>query len=223
MSTASIQWNSGIIRKTIIAFTGLFLVLFLMGHLAGNLQLFMGEVGREQFNAYGHFMTSNPIVKLLSYVTYLSIVLHVVYSIMLTLKNKKARSISYTVKAGKANSAWSSRNMALLGVFTLLFIIIHLRSFWFEMHWGEIPLDASGNKDLYEIVFVAFQQWWYVLLYVICMVLLAFHLSHGFQSAFQSLGLGQKKYAPLIKKIGMAFSIVMPLLFALMPIYIFFQ
>lgn len=206
-----------------MALTGLFLVLFLMGHLAGNLQLFMGEAGREQFNAYAHFMTSNPAVKLLSYVTYLSILLHVVYSIILTMKNKKARSVSYAVTAGNSNSHWSSRNMGLLGFFTLLFIIVHLRSFWFEMHWGVLPMDADGNKDLYEIVYVAFQQWWYVLLYVICMALLAFHLSHGFQSAFQTLGLGQKKYSSLIKKVGMAFSIAVPLLFALMPIFIFFQ
>ena len=112
--------------------------------------------------------------------------------------------------------------MTLLGIITLVFIIIHLKSFWYEMHWGAIGNDSSGNKDLHTIVIAAFKQWWYVLLYVVSMIALAYHLVHGFQSAFQTLGITHPKYTPIIKGLGMMFSIVVPLLFAIIPVYIYF-
>lgn len=207
-----------------MALTGLFLCLFLVGHLVGNLQLFIpGEAGRLQFNEYAKFMTTNPAVKLLSYVTYLSIILHVVYSILLTRYNQKARKINYAVNKGSQNSSLSSRNMGVLGVLVLVFIIIHLKGFWYEMHWGEIGKDSAGNRNLYDVVVRAFQEWWYVLLYVVSMAVVGFHLFHGFSSAFQTLGLGQQKYFPIIKKIGYAFAIIVPTLFASIPIYLFLK
>jgi succinate dehydrogenase / fumarate reductase cytochrome b subunit len=189
----------------------------------GNLQLLLpAEVASKQFNEYAKFMTTNPLVKILSYITYISILFHAIDGILLTIQNKKARPIDYAYSKPSANSNWSSRNMGLLGVILLLFIVVHMRSFWYEMHFGEIGLDLYGQKDLYKLTTEAFHQLWYVILYVVCMVAIAFHLSHGFTSAFQSVGLNHPKINSITKKLGMFFGIAIPFAFAIIPIYIYF-
>jgi succinate dehydrogenase / fumarate reductase cytochrome b subunit len=120
-----------------------------------------------------------------------------------------------------ANRSWASNNMALLGVLILVFLVIHMKGFWYEMHWGPIGTDADGNKDLYTVVAAAFSQLWYVSLYVVMMAVLALHLLHGFQSAFQSLGLNHPRYTPAIKNVGVFFAVVVPVLFALIPVWMF--
>ena len=230
MSWFTNAMSSTLGRKIMMSLTGLFLILFLTGHLVGNLQLFMlGEEGQLQFNAYAKFMTTNPAVKILSYLTYISIVAHVIYSIVLTRHNKAARgSDSYAYEKASASSTWSSRNMGILGTIVLIFIVVHMKGFWAEMHWGGLPLDSAGNKDLHTLVVKSYTEGLdpipgiaYALFYVVCMGFVAFHLSHGFSSAFQTLGLNHSKYSPLIKKIGMAYAILVPILFAAMPLYIY--
>ena len=209
-------------RKLIMSLTGLFLILFLMGHLMGNLLLFVDDGGMS-FNEYGKFMTTNPGIKVLSYTTYISILLHVIYSIVLTLHNRKSRPVPYAYNKPAKNSVWSSRNMGILGTLVLVFIVIHMQSFWFKYHYGSVPevADHPGLKDLYFIVSKAFEQGWYVALYVLSMVAIGFHLSHGFQSAFQTLGINHKAYSPVIKNIGLGFSILVPAMFASIPIYMY--
>lgn len=206
--------------------TGLFLILFLTGHLLGNMQLFREDGGRA-FNEYAKFMTTTPPIKILSYFTYISIIVHTIYSIVLTIHNRRARPIRYAALSSSENSVWTSRNMGILGTLVFIFLVIHLRSFWYEMHYGSIPTveyEGGGQiKNLYLIVVEAFSQLWYVILYVVCMIALAFHLSHGFQSALQTLGFNHPKYTPFIKKVGMAFAIIVPTLFALQPIYIYLK
>ena len=216
--------SSTIGRKWIMSFTGLFLVLFLIGHLVGNLQLFIND-GGQSFNIYAKFMTTNKFVKILSYVTYLSILGHVIYSVMLTGYNRKARPVSYKVSGSNANSPWTSRNMGVLGTIVLIFLVVHLQGFWYKMHWGpigKVVYDGESYNDLYTVVAVAFQEWWIVALYVLAMFGLGFHLSHGFSSAFQTLGFNHKKYTPIIKTAGLLFAIIVPALFAAMPLYFFF-
>ena len=197
-----------------------------MGHVLGNLLLFKPD-GGQAFNEYARFMTSTPAVQVLSYVTYASILLHVLYSIIITRLNRQARPVSYAVNRPEAGSKWSSRNMGILGTIVLIFLVIHLKSFWYEMRFGVIPMvnypGVGEFKNLYAIVAEAFTQWWYVLLYVVAMFGLGYHLNHGFESAFQTLGLTHKKYTPLIKSVGLAFSIIVPILFASMPIVMFIQ
>lgn len=211
--------SSSIGKKYWMALTGLFLCLFLVGHLAGNLQLIFGT--QEDFNGYAKFMTSNPAVKLLSYLTYFSILFHAVDGIILARQNRAARPVKYVKENAAANASWASRSMALLGIVTLVFIIIHMKSFWFEMHWGEIGNDSEGQRDLWTVTVTAFKQLWYVAFYVVAMVALGFHLSHGFQSAFQSLGLRYGKYKDGMIKAGTWFSILVCGLFAIIPVYIF--
>ena len=223
MSWFSKSLNSTLGKKLLMALTGLFLITFLIGHLAGNLTLFKAD-GKDAFNLYAKFMTTNPFIKILSYVTYACIILHVIYSIVLSAYNRKARPVGYKVNKANQNSVWTSRNMGILGTIVLIFIVIHLKSFWYEMHFGSVTtynLDGSPIKDLYGVVNQAFHQLWYVALYVVCMIFLAFHLSHGFQSAFQTLGLNHKKYTPAIKLAGLGFSILVPTLFALIPVYMY--
>jgi len=213
-------------KKLIMALTGLFLVLFLIGHVTGNLLLFKND-GGQAFNEYSKFMTSTPYILILSYLTYFSIIFHTIYSIVLTRYNAGARKNSYAVKNASENSSWASRNMGVLGALLFLFIFIHMKNFWYEYKFGEVPMveyAGSGKiKDLYSVVVAAFSQWWYTLFYVASMVFLAIHLSHGFQSAFQTLGLSHVKYTPLIKATGKGFAVIVCLLFASMPIYIFFK
>ncbi len=209
-----------------MAATGLFLCLFLVGHLMGNLQLFIGgEEGQLQFNAYAHFMTSNPIVKLLSYVTYASIVFHAIDGLILTIRNKKSRPVKYAYERADKNSIWSSRNMGILGTVILVFIITHMTNFWGVMHFGAIGVDAAGNKDLHTVVMAFFQDEKIgliaTILYVVSMAALSFHLIHGFSSAFQSVGANHPKYNASIRYVGIAFAIVVPVLFAAMPVYIY--
>nr|WP_294774524.1 succinate dehydrogenase cytochrome b subunit [uncultured Flavobacterium sp.] len=269
--------KSSLAKKYWMALTGLFLCLFLAGHLAGNLQLIFSDA--SAFNKYALFMTSNPAVKILSYLTYLSILFHAVDGFLLTYQNVKARPIGYAKNNPSKNSSFSSRNMAVLGTLILVFIVTHMVNFWAVMHFDEkmplqtitveqmgqkmdyyittdngkfFPTDTTqlkqmgleirnrtefynkmanvkmgeGYKDLHKITVAFFKDPKTGLIatiaYVLAMFVLAFHLLHGFQSAFQSLGLNNPKYTPAIKGFGKAFAIVVPLLFAAIPVYIHF-
>lgn len=265
--------KSSIGKKYWMALTGLFLCLFLTGHLAGNLQLLVPD-NALHFNQYALFMTTNPAVKILSYLTYISILFHAVDGFLLTYQNVKARPIGYAKSNPSANSSFSSRNMAVLGTIILFFIVTHMISFWARMHFDEkMPLQKvtieaqkgmpqdfylttdggyipvgdpsyviknkteffdkaanvkikEGYKDLYKITIEFFKDAQYgliyTLLYVLSMIVLAFHLFHGFQSAFQSVGANNPKYTPAIKIFGKGFAIIVPLLFAIIPLYIHF-
>ncbi len=223
MSWVTKTLSSTIGRKLIMALTGLFLILFLTGHVSGNLLLFKND-GGEAFNIYAKFMTSNPAVKLLSYLTYISIIGHVIFSIWLAKVNKAARPVGYGVST-PPSTTFSSRNMGILGTIILIFIVVHMQTFWAQMHWGDLPVvtyEGEQYKDLFSIVTFAFQNELMVIGYVVAMGFLAFHLSHGFASAFQTLGLNHAKYSPAIAVIGKIYCILVPILFASMPVYIYF-
>ena len=217
-------FTSSLGKKLVMSLTGLFLILFLAVHLAGNLQLLKHDGGKA-FNVYAEFMTTNPVVKVISYGNYFFILLHISLAVLLSRKNRLARgSDGYAVNSGKS-SAWSSRNMGILGTIILIFLVIHMKDFWAQMHWGGIATaqyEGKEVKDLFRIVALAFSQGWYVGLYVICMVALGFHLWHGFTSAFQTLGINHQKYNSIIHFVGKAFAIIVPALFALIPIMMFY-
>ena len=217
-------FSSSLGRKVVMALTGLFIILFLAVHLIGNLQLLKDD-GGEAFNVYAYFMTHNPLIKTVSYVNYAFFLFHIAWAFMLTVKNRQARGgVGYAMTTSKS-SIWSSRNMGILGTIILVFLVIHMKDFWGEMHFGNMPTktyDGKEVKDLYTVVGAAFTQNWYVLLYCISMIAIAFHLWHGFVSAFQTLGINHIKYNPVINFVGKTFSIVVPALFALIPIVMFF-
>ncbi len=138
-------FSSSIIKKVWMALTGLFLCTFLIGHLAGNMQLILktGEEGRRAFNEYAYFMGHNPFIKVLSYVTYFSIIFHAVQGFYLTYQNKKARPQGYAYSKPGANSSLPSRYMAILGTIILVFIVTHMANFWWRAKIKEdIPLHT---------------------------------------------------------------------------------
>ncbi|WP_373521969.1 succinate dehydrogenase cytochrome b subunit [Aquiflexum sp.] len=225
MSWVSKTLKSTLGKKLLMALTGLFLILFLVVHLAGNLQLLISDKG-ESFNIYAHSMANNPLIKVVSYGNFAFILLHVIYSIILTRQNKKSRPIGYSMSRPERNSSWSSRNMGILGTILLIFILVHLRGFWYEFKFGELPTavyEGITYKNVFVIVSEAYSNIFYVAFYVISMGFLGFHLSHGFASAFQTLGLSHTKYSPLIQKVGFGFSIIVPALFALIPLVMYIK
>ncbi|NNE27336.1 MAG: succinate dehydrogenase cytochrome b subunit [Saprospiraceae bacterium] len=216
--------TSSIGKKLVMSLTGLFLILFLVVHLVGNLQLLKDD-GGEAFNVYAYFMTHNPLIKTASYGLYFFILLHTVQGIILAITNRKAKGSKYAVSTN-SNGSWMSKNMALLGTLIFAFICIHMGDFWYKMKFTDqlalVKYDSFDVqvKDLYGRVVLAFEQTWIVVVYIIGMIVLALHLLHGFQSAFTTLGLRHKKYTPIINAIGIIYSILIPLGFAIIPIWI---
>jgi len=221
--------TSSIGKKIIMSLTGLFLISFLIIHLAGNLQLLVDD-GGESFNVYAKFMTTNPIIKFISYGLYGGILLHALQGIVLWLQNRAARGgKGYAKKVTKAvgTNSFAASNMAWLGILILIFLIIHMGDFWFTMKFGSVEKVMYEGydepvKDLFSRVDATFSSPIFVLIYILGMLSLAFHLLHGFQSAFQTLGLNHPKYTPLIKGVGSLIAIVVPVLFAIIPIFMFF-
>ena len=131
------------------------------------------------------------------------------------------RPVGYVKEKQSANASWASRKMALLGTLTLFFIVVHMKSFWYEMHYGELGLDANGNKDLWTLTVTAFEQWWYAAFYVVAITGLAFHLSHGAQSAFQTLGINHPRYTPIIKNTMTALAWLIPAGFVAVAVFLY--
>lgn len=209
-------------RKMLMCLTGLFLSFFLLIHFLGNLQLFLPEEQAHlQFNAYSHFLSGNVFIKIVSYVLYASIVLHALDGLVITVKNKKTGG-NYHVEKRQKNSKWYTRNMGILGTLILIFLVIHFQNFWYVYKFGNLPTDENGNKDLYILVVAVFKEWWYVLIYVFSMIALCYHLIHGIYSAVRTLGLFHPKFVKWFKTIGIAYSVIISLGFALMPIYVCF-
>ncbi|MCK5101795.1 MAG: succinate dehydrogenase cytochrome b subunit [Cyclobacteriaceae bacterium] len=211
-------------KKLLMSLTGLFLISFLTIHLIGNLAIFSNDNGLA-FNTYAAFMSTNPLIGTVSYLLYAGIILHVVIAIILYFSNSSARPVKYKVQNAKENSTWSSRSMTLLGLLILAFILLHLKDFWWQYkHNGgyQFVEDANGNKDIYILVIQQFKTTFALISYLVGLVALFLHLKHGFQSAFQTLGLEHKKYTPAIKAIGIAYAIIVPLAFATMPVYVYF-
>ena len=220
--------TSSIGRKVVMSLTGLFLIVFLVVHLLGNLQLILAQDGGQTFNEYAYFMTHNPVIKFTSYGLYAFIIIHAVQGLLLAYYNRQARGdVRYAVKVNRtAGASKSSIWMGSLGTVILIFIIIHMAQFWLQMKLGNtemVTYDGEPVKDLYTLVAAVYENPLFVIFYVVAMIFIAFHLWHGFQSAWQTLGLNHRKYTPLIKAVGYAYSVLVPLGFASIPIIMFLR
>ena len=217
-------FRSSIGRKVVMSLSGIFLMLFLIVHLLGNLQLLRDDQGM-QFNLYTYFMTHNPLIKLISYSLYFTIILHSIQGIYLAWVNRKAKGSKYAVSTNTSDSFFA-RYMIHLGLLILAFLLIHMYQFWLQMKLGAVPLvkypgHEHDFQDLYKPVVEVYSNIGYVVFYTVSMIFIAMHLIHGFHSAFQSLGLNHKKYNGLIRSIGWLYAILIPLGFAILPIYIY--
>lgn len=213
-------------KKLIMSLTGLFLCLFLVVHMLGNLQLFLDDNG-QSFNLYAYHMTHNPLIKIIAYGNYFFILLHAVQGILITTYNRKSKGFAYQGKdSADTQAKIASKNMRNLGLLILVFIGLHMWQFWAQMKFftvSEVTYDDQTVKDLYTLVRLAFAEAWVCIFYLVSLAGLALHLLHGFWSAFQTLGLSNKKYAPVIRGVALLYSIVIPVGFASMPIIFFFM
>ncbi|MCS6804840.1 MAG: succinate dehydrogenase cytochrome b subunit [Acidobacteriota bacterium] len=211
--------SSSVGRKIIMGITGLFLCLFLVVHLGGNLLLLKND-GGVAFNAYAEFMATTPLIRLAEIILFLGFLIHIVDGISLALKNRASRPERYRMNEAPASSSWFSRHMPLTGIVVFVFLVIHLNSFFVKHRF----LDP-GNETMYETVVNSFQSGWggfYWAFYVVCMVFIGFHLRHGFRTAFLSLGLSHRRFSALLDTLAVLFSIIVPAGFAMIPIYFYF-
>ncbi|MEO6731565.1 MAG: succinate dehydrogenase cytochrome b subunit [Ferruginibacter sp.] len=224
---------SSIGKKITMGLTGFFLIIFLIVHCGLNSMIFFNDYG-ETFNHWGHLMGSNLIIRTMEIGLFVFLILHVVQGLILWKQNTKARPVKYIVNKPQENSKWYSRSMGLLGTLILMFLVLHLYHFWTPSRFGglasirplqETTLGTYNNQpvhDLYKEMLLVFQNnLLVVVVYVLGVISLCWHLLHGFQSAFQTFGINHKRYTPLIKALGVGYSMIICLLFALMPIAIY--
>jgi succinate dehydrogenase / fumarate reductase cytochrome b subunit len=212
------MFNQSIGKKLLMALTGLFLIIFLFVHLFGNIFLY---VGKDAFNSYVHILNETVLVyfiRLLEIGLVLGFGFHMWDGLRLWVQNKRSRPIPYKINTADPKSTFASRNMIISASIVFVFIIIHLRNFWYAFKYEK---DPSLVTD-YEIVVQVFNDPVYVGIYLISMFLLGLHLWHGFQSVFQTLGINHNKYTPTIKIIGKFIAIFIAAAFSSFPIYFFF-
>jgi succinate dehydrogenase / fumarate reductase cytochrome b subunit len=225
-------FTSAVGRKIVMALTGLFLISFLIVHVGLNACIFYDLVDKtdngEMFNKAAHFMGSTIVTRILEIVLFAGFIIHIIQGYAVELKNKKNRSKGYSQSLGNRGSTWYSRSMAILGTLIFLYLIMHVAQFWIpsritktleEVQYG----NARPIHNLFLKMYQTFQNPVIVILYLVGVLSLAFHLFHGFQTAFRTMGVHNRKYLGFLKGLGYGFTVVVCILFALMPISMFFN
>ena len=208
-------FTSSIGKKILVAFTGFFLIAYLIVHATINAFIFFNDNG-ETFNTVASFMLHNYVIRILEVGLFAGFVLHIVQSLIIWKQNNSARKIGYKKQSYIKEINWNSRVMGWLGTFILLFLVMHLYHFWVstknELYFHGPVVNLYGQM---KVIFT--NPLWFVL-YMIGLASLLFHLLHGFKSAFETFGINNKKWTPLIRGIGIFYSVVICLLFASMPL-----
>jgi succinate dehydrogenase / fumarate reductase cytochrome b subunit len=207
--------GSSIAKKLVMSLVGLFLIIFLLVHLGINLLLLIDDP--EPFTKAAHFMATFPLVKIFEIVLMAGFVVHIIWALVLQIQNWLARPIRYK-RINFSQTSLFSKFMIWTGGIVLVFLIIHFINFWFI----RLGLIEGDHENFYGTARELFKILGYNIVYWLAFLILAIHLHHAFQSAFQTLGLNHKKYTPAIKLIGLLYSILVPLGFALIPIVIYF-
>jgi len=204
---------SAVSKKFVMALAGLFLLLFLPVHLGINLMLLQDDP--EPFNKAAHFMATFPLVKVVEILLMLAILIHISYGIFLQVQNWLSRPVRYSVR-NKSDTSAFSRFMIWTGGSVLIFLVIHFFNFYFI----KLGIVEGDPENFYALAYQLFAIPQYVILYWVCFLLLGFHLYHALQSAFQTLGLANEFWTPVIKAISLIYSIVLPVGFAIIPLVI---
>ena len=214
-------FTSSVGKKFVMGFTGIFLVLFLIVHVCVNACIWAMDEG-QMFNMAANFLGTTVVMRVLEIGLFIGFIIHIVQAYVLELQNRRKRGITYEVPMGNKGSKWYSRYMGWLGTFVLLFLVIHIRQFWIPSRFLEMPEvtypPGVTVHDLFSLMKDTFTSLWVVIVYLIGCLALAYHLLHGFQSAFRSIGVHNSRYLRLINGIGVAFSVIVPIAFAMMPI-----
>jgi succinate dehydrogenase / fumarate reductase cytochrome b subunit len=209
--------SSSVGKKVLMSVSGLFLIVFLLVHLFINL---LTLVSADVFNAAAHFMGSNPAMKIMEIALAAGFVIHMSMGAFLTFKNQMARPVKYAVST-KSEATWASKNMFITGGVILLFLVLHLMNYFYKIKFTD--LIESGQMTEYQLVVGLFNvsNWYYVATYVLWFILLGLHLSHAFQSAFQTIGLNNKTWENRLIVIGNIYALVISIGFSIIPIYFF--
>ncbi|HLP38866.1 succinate dehydrogenase cytochrome b subunit [Lacibacter sp.] len=222
------MFTSSIGKKLVMGLTGLFLITFLIVHVSINACVFADLVNPDDngqmFNKAAHFMGSTVLIRIMEVGLMAGILLHIIQGYMLELQNRQTRSVGYDVSMGSKGSKWYSRSMGLLGTLLLLFFVLHFSHFWVPARFTHAGLDIPVNyngvdmHDMFGLMKVTFSELWVVIAYLIGCFSLFWHLMHGFQSAFRTVGVSNNRYLLMLNTVGIGFSILVSVLFALMPI-----
>jgi succinate dehydrogenase / fumarate reductase, cytochrome b subunit len=206
-------------KKLIMSISGIFLMLFLLVHLGTNLLLL--ESSGELYNMAAHTLATTPALKAVELLLAFGFVFHIVYATVLTLKNRKARPVGYAKTANNQLSTWSSKNMYILGFTILAFMVVHLINFFLKLRLGHVPyVEGTSMHDSYTLVSEFFiSYWWYNVIYIVSAILLGLHLSHGFWSAFQTVGLNNGKWIKRIQLISYVYASIIAAGFTVIPLY----
>jgi succinate dehydrogenase / fumarate reductase cytochrome b subunit len=212
--------RSSITKKILVACAGSFMIIFLPVHLATNLLILPITPDHEDmFRTMVHFLGTFPLIKIVEIVLMLAVVLHVIYTIMLYFQNRKARPVRYN-KPGRSERSPFSRFMIHTGILLLIFIIIHFFHFYFvKLGWRAVPAGAVDREDFYNMVINLFSVPVHCILYIVLLIPMGIHLTHAFQSAFQTFGLNHPVYTPIVNIIGYIFAWGITLGFISIPAY----
>ncbi|RYF86642.1 MAG: succinate dehydrogenase cytochrome b subunit [Chitinophagaceae bacterium] len=228
-------FTSAVGRKIVMALTGIFLITFLLVHVGLNACIFADltwlnpEDNGEMFNKAAHFMGSTIVTRILEAVLFIGFIIHIIQGYVVEAKNRARRGQGYKIALGSRGSTWMSRSMAILGTLIFMFLVLHISKFWWSSRvthdLSEVTYNSGTVKihDLYLRMYEVFQSPVIVIVYVLSVLFLGFHLWHGFHSAFRSMGVHNKKYLSLLKGLGYGFTVIVCLLFALMPIAMHLQ
>ncbi len=215
--------SSSIGKKLFMSVTGLFLMMFLMVHLTINLLLIFDDTG-ELFNIGANFMVTNPIIKIVEPLLAVGFLLHMIYASFLTLTNMKARQVNYKRFNQTKSSSWASRNMYVLGALILTFLVLHIMNFYWKIKVDHsvamVHYNGIEMHDTYSLVAGLFKSCLiYNLLYIAGAVFLGIHLTHGFWSAFQTIGWSSDIWRKRIEVVGKIFAFIIAAGFSIIPLY----
>lgn len=215
-------------RKFVMALTGIFLITFLLVHVGLNACIFADWVDTtdngEMFNKAAHFMGSTIVTRILEAVLFIGFIIHIIQGYVVEANNRGRRGQGYNIALGNRGSTWMSRSMALLGTLIFMFLILHISKFWWSSRvthdLAQVSYDGGRTEmhNLFLRMYDVFQSPAIVIIYVASVLVLGFHLWHGFHSAFRSMGVHNKKYLNLLKGLGYGFTVLVCVMFALMPI-----
>lgn len=214
------RWNaysSSVAEKLLIALTGLALFLYLIVHLAGNVVVFLGP---SKFNGYAHLLVSNPLIVPVEIGLAAIFVVHVWKTAVMWWRNRGARPEPYVRKrwaGGTSRKSIASTTMIYTGAIVALFVVLHVWVFKYGPT-GEV----GGERDLYGLLVGFFKDPLHVAFYEACLVLLGFHLWHGFSSAFESLGGDEPRYTPKLRLLGQVLAVLIAGGFVVIPLWAFF-
>jgi succinate dehydrogenase / fumarate reductase cytochrome b subunit len=218
-------FTSSIGKKFIMSLTGIFLIAFLVVHVGINACIWAND-GGEMFNKASHFMGTTVVIRILEVGLFAGLILHIVQGLVLEVQNRNRRKVGYAVKLGNRGSKWYSRSMGLLGTLLLFFLVMHLSHFWVPSRFTDLPTVEVDGKEIanqYADIIRVFQNPWVDILYVLGCASLLYHLLHGFQSAFRTLGVPNGKYIDIIRTVGYVFAVVVSVAFAMMPVSVYLE